>query len=81
MEDKQRSWKEPLEKHFPENLQYLDDNVNDIPVRGTRRSSHIYGKSIFAVFEPVEFKEVEKDDKWVGAMRGELRMIEKSGTW
>ncbi|KAL6345230.1 hypothetical protein AAG906_015713 [Vitis piasezkii] len=30
---------------------------------------------------PVEFEEAEKDDKWIEAMKEELRMIEKNDTW
>ncbi|RVW87111.1 Retrovirus-related Pol polyprotein from transposon TNT 1-94 [Vitis vinifera] len=31
--------------------------------------------------EPAEFEEAEKDDKWIEAMKEELRMIEKNDTW
>ena len=33
------------------------------------------------LLEPVEFEEAEKDDKWIEAMKEELRMIEKNDTW
>lgn len=81
MEDKQWSWEESSEKQLPVNSQYLDDSEDDDPVRGTRSLSDIYERSNVAVFEPAEFKEAEKDDKWIEAMREELRMIEKNGTW
>lgn len=60
---------------------YLDDNIDDVPTRGTRSLSDIYERSNVAVFEPAEFKEAEKDDNWIEAMREELHMIEKNGTW
>lgn len=78
MEDRQWSWEESLEKPL---TQYLDDNIDDVPVRGTRSLSDIYERSNVAVFEPAEFKEAEMDDKWIEAMREELRMIEKNDTW
>ncbi|RVW50135.1 Retrovirus-related Pol polyprotein from transposon RE1 [Vitis vinifera] len=31
--------------------------------------------------KPAEFEEAEKDDKWIEAMKEELRMIEKNDTW
>ncbi|KAJ8751984.1 hypothetical protein K2173_000730 [Erythroxylum novogranatense] len=81
MENKQWSWEESIEKLLPENSQYLDDDFDVVPVRGTRPLSDIYERSNVAVFEPAEFKEAEKDDKWIEAMREELQMIEKNGTW
>ena len=39
MEDQQWSWDEPIRKQLPEIPQFLDDDVDDIPVRGTRSLS------------------------------------------
>ncbi|RVW91763.1 Retrovirus-related Pol polyprotein from transposon RE1 [Vitis vinifera] len=41
----------------------------------------------YRIFQPqngkilIKFEEVEKDDKWIEAMKEELRMIEKNDTW
>ena len=80
MEDKQWSWeepKEPIKKQLPKMPRHIDDDINDILVRGTRPLSKIYERSNVVIFEPVEFKEAEKDDKWIDAMKEELKMIEK----
>nr|KYP64079.1 Retrovirus-related Pol polyprotein from transposon TNT 1-94 [Cajanus cajan] len=77
----QWSWEEPIQKDFPENPQQLDDNTDDVPIRGTRPLSEIYEKCNVAVLEPANFREVEKDDKWINAMKEELQMIEKNDTW
>ena len=45
MEDQQWSWDEPIRKQLPEIPQFLDDDVDDILVRGTRSLSKIYQKS------------------------------------
>ena len=54
--------------------------MSQVEVR-TRSLSDVYERSNVAVFEPAEFEEVEKDDKWIEAMKEELRMIEKNDTW
>src|SRR5438309_1613399 len=41
----------------------------------------ICGRSNIAVFEPAEFKEAERDERWIEAMKDELKMIEKNDTW
>ena len=51
------------------------------PVRGTRLLSKIYEKSNVAVLELADFKESEMDDKWIEAIKEELKMIEKNDTW
>lgn len=81
MEDKQWIWEETIEREFPEFSQELDDKIDDVPVRGTRLLSDIYARSNVAVFEPAEFNEAMKDDKWIDSMKDELRMIEKNDTW
>ena len=65
MEDQQWSWDEPIRKQLPEIPQFLDDDVDDIPVRGTRSLSEIYQKTNVVVLEPTEFEEAEKDGKWI----------------
>ena len=81
IEDRQRNWEESIKLQLPEVPQYLDEDIDDVSVRGTRSLSDVYERSNVAVFEPAEFEEVEKDDKWIEAMKEELRMIEKNDTW
>ena len=81
MEEKQWSWEESIKKQLPEIPQFIDDDINDFPVRGTRLLSEIYEKSNVVVLEPVDFKEAEMDDKWIEAMKEELKMFEKNDTW
>ena len=59
----------------------IDDVVDDFPVRGSRSLFEIYQTSNVVVLEPIEFEEAEKDDKWINAMKEELKMIEKNDTW
>ncbi|KAI4354744.1 hypothetical protein L6164_003588 [Bauhinia variegata] len=63
MEDQQWSWEKPIIKQLPEIPQLFDDDVDDIPVRGTRSLFEIYQLSNVAILEPVEFEEAEKDEK------------------
>ena len=77
MEDQQWSWEEPISKQLPETPQFFDDHVDDIPIRSTRPLSKIYQRCNVAVLEPPEFEEAEKDDKWINAMKEELKMIKK----
>lgn len=83
MEDKQWNWEECIKKQLAEPPQYFDDDIDDVPVRGTRSLSDVYERCNVAIFEPAEFKEAEKDDNWIEAMKEELRMIEKMtlGSW
>ena len=81
MEEKQWSWEESIKKQPPEIPQFIDDDIDDFLVRGTRLLSEIYEKSNVVVLEPVDFKEAEMDDKWIEAMKEELKMIEKNDTW
>ena len=81
IEDKQWNWEESTKEQQTEIWEGIEDNIDDEPVRGTRSLSDIYERSNFAVFEPAEFNEAEKDDKWIEAMKEELRMIEKNDTW
>jgi len=84
MEDKQWSWEESIKKQLPDIPQHSDDDIDYVPVRGTRPLSEIYERSNVAILEPTEFTEAEKDDKWIEAMKEELRMIKKKmtrGSW
>lgn len=55
--------------------------MDNFPVRGARSLYEIYERSNVDVLEPGGFKEAEKDDKWIDAMKEELKMIEKNDTW
>ena len=68
------SWDEKMQ-------QYNDENVDELPIRGTRKLSDIYCNVV--VLEPVGFEEAIEDEKWRVAMQGELNMIEKTtcGSW
>ena len=58
-----------------------DELVDDPPVRGTRSLDDIYQRCNVAVLEPAGYLEAEKDPQWKAAMKEELSMIEKNGTW
>ncbi|RVW91832.1 Copia protein [Vitis vinifera] len=55
--------------------------IDDVPIRGIRSLSNVYERNNVVVFEPAEFEEAEKNDKWIEAMKEELRMIKKNDTW
>ena len=80
MEDQQWSWEEPISKQLLETPQFFDDDVDDILVKSTRPLFEIYQRCNVVVLEPAEFEEAEKDDKWINAMKEELKMIEKNDT-
>ena len=81
MEDRQWDWKESIKKQLQEVPQYSDDDIDEVPVRGTRSLSDVYERSNVAVLEPENFEEAKNEDKWMEAMKEELQMIEKNGTW
>ncbi|WZY88683.1 hypothetical protein YC2023_045418 [Brassica napus] len=81
MEDKQWNWEQSDSEQVPRILRDTGDNIDDIPVRGTRLLSDIYQNCNIAVFEPGEYEDAEKDQSWVEAMNEELRMIDKNDTW
>ena len=58
-------------QHIPE------DDIDDVRVRGTRPLFNIYKRCNVVIFQPTEFRDVEKDDKWIKVMKDEIRMIEK----
>ena len=81
MEEKQWSWEVSIKKKLPKIPQFIDEDIDDFPVKGTRLLYEIYEKSNVVVLEPADFKEAEMDDKWIEAMKEELKMIEKNDTW
>ena len=72
LETKKWSWDEKMQ-------QYNDENVDELPVRGTKKLSDIYCNVV--VLEPAGFEEAIEDEKWQAAMQDELNMIEKNNTW
>ena len=62
-----------MKKKPPEIPQFIDDDIDDFLVRGTRLLSEIYEKSNVVVLEPVDFKEAEMDDKWIEVMRDKAK--------
>ena len=72
-----------------ENEEVLDDlpveeelleEVDDIPVRGTRPLSDIYDRCNLVASEPTNVEEAMESQTWVAAMKEELNMIEKNDT-
>ena len=68
-------------KKINQNLELLDENIDDIPIRGTRSLYDIYQMCNVVVFEPAGFTEATENKKWRVAMQEELDMIEKNNTW
>ncbi|CAL5331407.1 unnamed protein product [Camellia sinensis] len=81
MENEQWNWDDGEKDQFLENLQPFEDNVDDPPVRGARLLSDIYQRCNVAITEPAGFEEAKNDQKWMEAMKEEMRMIEKNHTW
>ena len=52
MEDRQWNWVESIKMQLPKVPQYFDEDIDDVPVRGTRSLSDVYERSNVAVFEP-----------------------------
>ncbi|CAL5368182.1 unnamed protein product [Camellia sinensis] len=62
-------------------IQEENDDVDDEPVRGTKSLSDIYQRCNVAVMEPAGYEEAATDQKWIAAMKEELKMIKKNQTW
>ncbi|RVW50050.1 Retrovirus-related Pol polyprotein from transposon RE2 [Vitis vinifera] len=60
MEDDKWSWDAKKNQNF----EFLDENIDDIPVKGTKSLYNIYQRCNVAVFEPVGFNEAVEDKKW-----------------
>jgi len=58
-----------------------NDNIDEVPVRGTRTLANIYQRCNVAVLEPAGYEEAATNQKWIAAMKEKLRMIEKNNTW
>ena len=55
-----------------------DDNIS---VRGYRSLEDIYARCNVVALEPNSCYEALQSENWRKAMKEELRMIEKNGTW
>ncbi|EOY05264.1 CCHC-type integrase-like protein [Theobroma cacao] len=58
-----------------------NQNVDDVPVRGTRSIDDIYHRSLVITEELTTFAEATKCPKWRATMHEELNMINKNQTW
>lgn len=58
-----------------------EENVDHIPVRGTRTLQDIYSICYLAVIDPANVEEAMDLDVWRLAMQEELEMIDKNSTW
>ena len=64
-----------------QNQQYIDEDVDELSVRGFKTLFDIYQGCNIVVLEPAKFVEAAKHKKWRVAMQEELNMIEKNNTW
>ena len=74
LETEKWSWDE-------QNQQYIDEDVDELPVRGFRTLFDIYQRCNIVVLEPTGFVEVAENKRWRVAMQEELNMIDKNNTW
>lgn len=72
------SWNWKDDKQFE--VQEQKNNTNDEHVKGTKTLSYIYQRYNVAVIEPTDYKEAIIDQKWIAAMKKELKMIKKNQT-
>ena len=71
------SWENDKKLEFQEE----NDDVDEEPIRGTRSLSDNYQRCNVVVMEPAGYEEAATDQKWIAAMKEELKMIEKNQTW
>jgi uncharacterized cupredoxin-like copper-binding protein len=71
------NWEDDKKIEFQE----VNEDVDDEPVRGERSLSDIYQRCNVAIMEPAGYEEAATDEKWIDAMKEELKMIEKNQTW
>lgn len=58
-----------------------EENIDHVPVRGTRSHQDVYERCNLAIYEPANSSEALKSEKWKAAMIDELEMFEKHSTW
>jgi hypothetical protein len=76
-ESDNQDWKD--EKQIEDQDQ--KNEINDELVRGTGTLVDIYQRCNVATIEPANYEEAATDQKWLDAMKKELKMIEKNKTW
>ena len=74
LETEKWSWDE-------QNQLYIDEDVDELPVRGFRTLFDIYQRCNIVVLEPARFVEAAEHKQWRVAMQDELNMIDKNNTW
>ncbi|GLT43009.1 hypothetical protein SLA2020_169860 [Shorea laevis] len=64
-------------------LEYDEENdqIDDVPVRGTRTLEDVYNRCNVAITEPSCLQDAMSSEEWKTAMQEELNMIEKNATW
>ncbi|RVX02654.1 Retrovirus-related Pol polyprotein from transposon TNT 1-94 [Vitis vinifera] len=67
--------------YVPQNQQYIDEDVDELPVKGFRALFDIYQRCNIVVLEPAGFVEAAENKRWRVAMQEELNMIDKNNTW
>ncbi|EOY13053.1 Uncharacterized protein TCM_031572 [Theobroma cacao] len=65
------------EEEFELNL----DDVDEMPMRGTRSLSDVYVRCHVAISEPSSYAEATSDEHWKQAMEAKMKMIWKNKTW
>ncbi|TYK23207.1 retrovirus-related Pol polyprotein from transposon TNT 1-94 [Cucumis melo var. makuwa] len=69
------------DEDFEEEDDWQNEIVDDAFVRGTKLLSDIYERCNVAVYEPANYVEAKKNQRWGAAMEEELSMIKKKKTW
>lgn len=85
-EEKQWSWIKSAQEQISREVKdrsitFQSDDIDDVPVRGTRPLSEMYAKCSVAMIEPVCYEEAKEHPEWLEAMQEELKMINKNQTW
>ncbi|GLU17722.1 hypothetical protein SLE2022_340780 [Rubroshorea leprosula] len=64
-------------------LEYDEENdqIDDVPVRGTRTLEDVYNRCNVAITEPSCLQDAMNSEEWKTAMQEELNMFEKNATW
>ncbi|GKV25217.1 hypothetical protein SLEP1_g34687 [Rubroshorea leprosula] len=58
-----------------------NDQIDDVPVRGTRTLEDVYNRCNVAITEPSCLQDAMNSEEWKIAMQEELNMFEKNATW
>ncbi|GLU01768.1 hypothetical protein SLE2022_190540 [Rubroshorea leprosula] len=58
-----------------------NDQIDDVPVKGTRTLEDVYSRCNVAITEPSCLQDAMNSEEWKTAMQEELNMFEKNATW